>query len=168
MFLLPAESEEMHHALAMGDEPVGDEGAVAVGGIAFCAQDADAALDGRERARGGLELLGLHMIRVGRSQAAERLAFPAIGDARFAQRSGKGISGELRMAARSRIGTHVDERADAGRLQDCDELCGAARAVTDGVDQAAAALASFLSAFLEASGFLEAFLSAFLSSPASG
>jgi hypothetical protein len=65
------------------------------------------------------------------------------------------------MAARSRIGTHVDERADAGFLEDRYELRGAARAVSERVDQAAAALASFFSVFLVE----EAFLSAVLSSP---
>src|SRR5688572_18890276 len=63
--------------------------------------------------------------------------------------------GELRMAARSRIGAHVDERADSGFLEDGDELLGAAGAVTDGEDQAAAALGSFFSVF-----FLEGFSSA--------
>jgi hypothetical protein len=53
------------------------------------------------------------------------------------------------MAAGSRIGTHIDERADGGFLEDRDELGGAAGAVTEGEDQAACALASFFSAFFE-------------------
>src|SRR3954452_136491 len=69
------------------------------------------------------------------------------------------------MTARSRIGTHVDQRADAGFLEDCDEVFGASSAVADCEDQAAAAFASFFSAFSGLSDFLEAFLSPFLSSP---
>ena len=72
---------------------------------------------------------------------------------------------ELGMTARSRVSTHVDERADTDFLKDCDELLGAASAVTDCEDQAAAALASFFSAFAGVSDFLEAFLSPFFSSP---
>jgi hypothetical protein len=45
------------------------------------------------------------------------------------------------VAARTGIGAHVDERADAGFLEDRYELFGAARAVADRVDQAAALLA---------------------------
>ena len=165
MFLLLAEIQEVHHALAVGDEPVGDIGAVAVRRVAFGAHDAGAALDRRQGAGGGLELLGLHVVGVGGAHAAECLAFPAIGDPCFLEGSEESFFGELRVAARSRVSTHVDERADAGFLEDCYELLGAASAVTDCEDQAAAALASFFSAFAGVSDFLEAFLSPFFSSP---
>jgi hypothetical protein len=49
------------------------------------------------------------------------------------------------MASGSRIGTHVDERADAGFLEDCYEFFGAARAVADREDQATAVLEDFWS-----------------------
>src|SRR5215813_3415204 len=135
---------------------------MALGRIALRAQDAGAPLDRRQGAGGGLELLRLHVVGVRGAHAAERLAFPAISDPCFFEGSGKRLSRELRVTARSRIGAHVDQRADAGFLEDCDELLGAARAVADRVDQAAAALASFFSVFLEA------LLSPFFSSPAAG
>src|SRR4051794_7160202 len=69
------------------------------------------------------------------------------------------------MTARSRIGTHVDQRADAGFLEDCYELLGPASAVADREDQAAAVLVSFFSAFSGLWFFLESFLSPFFSSP---
>ena len=49
------------------------------------------------------------------------------------------------MAARSGIGTHIDERADSGFLEDCYELLGAASAVAEREDQAVAVLAGFWS-----------------------
>jgi len=64
MFLLPTEVQEVHHALAVGDEPVGDIGAVALQRVAFGAHDAGAALDAGQGAGGGLELLGLHVVGV--------------------------------------------------------------------------------------------------------
>jgi hypothetical protein len=47
----------------------------------------------------------------------------------------------MRMAAGSRASAHVDQRADAGFVEDRDELVGAARAVADREDQAAASTA---------------------------
>jgi len=169
MLLLAAGIQEMHHALAVCDKPVRYVGAVAGRRIAFSAHDADAAVDRGQGAGGGLELLRLHVVGVGGAHAAEGLAFPAIGDAGFHEGSREGVLGELRMAARSRIGAHVDERADAGFPEDCDELLGAAGAVADRENQAAWALASFFSLFAVCSGFLEAFLLPFFSSsPAAG
>jgi len=135
---------------------------VTLGGIALCAHDADVALDRGQNAGGGLELLGLHVVGVRGTHAAERLAFPEINNPGFLKGGRKSLFGKLRVAARSRIGAHVDQRADAGFLEDRDELLGAARAVADRVDQAAAALASFFSVFLEA------LASPFLSSAAAG
>ena len=64
MFLLPTEVQEVRHARAVGDEPVGDEGAVTLGRVALGAHDADAAVDRRQGAGGGLELPGLHVVGV--------------------------------------------------------------------------------------------------------
>ena len=84
MLFLAAEIQEVHHALAVGDEPVGDVGAVAVRRVALGAHDADAAaVDRGQGAGSGLELLGLHVVGVGGAHAAEGFAFPAIDDACF-------------------------------------------------------------------------------------
>ena len=82
MFLPLAEIQEMHHAHAVGDEPIGDQGAMAVRGVALGAHDADAAFDRGQRAGGASEFFGLHVIGVRGPYAAEGLAFPAVGDAR--------------------------------------------------------------------------------------
>jgi hypothetical protein len=131
---------------------------MAVGWVALGAHDAHTAFNLAERAGGGLELLGLHVVGIRGTHAAEGLAFPAVGDAGVFDRGLQILSVELRMPARAGMGTHVDQRADAGFLENCYELFGAASAVADRVDQAAA-LASFFS------GFLEAFLSPLASSP---
>jgi len=161
MLALPAQIEQVRHRVTMRDQPVGDERAVTFGRIALRAHDADAALDRGQGAGRRLKFIGLHVIGVGGPHAAEGLAFPAIGDAGFFHRSLQILSVELWMTARTGVGTHVDERADAGFLEDCYELPGAASAVADREDQAVAALASFFSVFLGA------FLSPFLSSPPS-
>ena len=164
MFLAPFYLEEVSDALAMRNEPVGDVGAVAIRGIGFGAHDAGTAFNLAERASGRLELLRLHVVGIGGAHASERLSFPAVGDAGFLEGSPQGFFVELRMTARGRICTHVDERADAGFLEDRYELFGAAGPMADRVDQAAA-LASFFSGFSALSVFLEAFLSPFCSSP---
>jgi hypothetical protein len=47
---------------------------------------------------------------------AEHLAFPYVADARFLDGFAQVAARELRMAPRSRIRAHVDQRADAGFL----------------------------------------------------
>lgn len=120
MCALLAKIQKVNDLLAVGDEPVGDEGSVAVGGIALGAHDADSAGDCGQGAGGELELLGQHVVCVGGSHAAERLALPAIGDTRLLERISKALLRELGMSARGRVGTHVYERADAGFPEDRD------------------------------------------------
>src|SRR5438552_17049151 len=54
-----------------------------------------------------------------------------------------------RVAAGGGIGAHVDQEIDLRLQQERDEGRGAARAVADGVDQAAAASAGFFDFFFE-------------------
>ena len=141
VLLLTAQIQEMRHALAVRDEPVGDIGAVTVRRVAFGAHDADGAVDRRQGAGGDLKLVGLHVVGVRGPHAAERPALPEIGDAGFFDRGREIRSVELGMATGSGIGTHVDERADAGFLKDRYEFAGAARAVAEREDQAATSTA---------------------------
>ena len=164
MLAVPPKAQQVHNAPAIRHEPIGDEGAMAALRIALRAHDAHAPWHRRQRGGAASELLGLHVFGVRGAHTAQGFAFPVIRDPGLPEGSRKRIFRELRVAARSRIGTHVDERADAGFLEDGYELLGAASAVADRVDQAVAVLdfwswASFFSVFFEA------FFSPFDSSP---
>ena len=89
----------MDHALAVGDEPVGDIGAVTVRRVGFGAHDAGAAFNRRQGAGGGLELLGLHVVDIRGAHAAEGLAFPAVSDARLPEGRREGVFGKVRVPA---------------------------------------------------------------------
>src|SRR5688572_11452178 len=108
----------MHDTSTVRDQPIGDEGTVAVSRVALRAHDAHALVLIDERTGGGLELLGFHVVGVRLSHAPERLAFPQVLNPGLPQGSGKRITGKLRMTARSRIGAHIDERAYPGCLED--------------------------------------------------
>ena len=163
--LLP-KVQQMQDAVAVRHQPVGNERAVAVGRVAFGAHDAHATLSPGERGSRTLEFLGLHVIGVRRPHAAQCFSFPDVRDARLFDRSSKVPFGELRMTARSRVGTHICQRANTGFLEDCDELLSAASAVTDGEDQAA--LAAFFSSVLASFFFLSLSSSAFAAGASSG
>jgi hypothetical protein len=85
MLTLPAYVEQVHHAVAVRHQPVGDKRAVAFRGIALRAHDADRYFSFGERGCRGLEWFRLHVVSVGPAHAAERLALPFIGDTRGLQ-----------------------------------------------------------------------------------
>jgi hypothetical protein len=96
--------------------------------------------------------------------ARDQSTLPFVLNAGVVQRAGKNVARELRVAPRPRKGAHVDERAHFRCLENRDEFGGAARAVTDGEDQAA--LAAFFSSVLASFFFLSS--SAFGAGASSG
>ena len=86
MLALPPKVQQVHNALAIRHEPIGDEGAMAVLRIALRAHDGHAPWHRRQPGGAALELLGLHVIGVGLAHASERLSFPHVRDAVWQQR----------------------------------------------------------------------------------
>ena len=75
----------------------------------------------------------MQILRAVCDQPVRNMRTMAVGGIAF----GAHDAGELRMAAGDRKSAHVHEGADVRFLENADQLGGAARAVTDGEDQAA-------------------------------
>ena len=138
MFARAARRKQVHDALAPRRQPVSDVAAVAVVGIAFGAHDADRFGARLERGRRRAEGRRLHVLLVRHvAIPAESLAVPFVPNTRLAQSSDERFARKLRVATRDGESAHVDQRAHFRLLKDDNELGRAARAVTDGEDQAA-------------------------------
>lgn len=81
MLALPPKVQQVHNALAIRHEPIGDEGAMAALRIALGAHDAHAPWHRRQRDGGALELPGLHVVGVGLAHASKRLSLPHVRNA---------------------------------------------------------------------------------------
>ena len=158
--------KQMHDLAAVRDQPVGDVRAVAIRRIALGTHQADPLRAIGKRSGRVAKQRGSHVFLVrALAVAAERLTLPFIGDAGLGKRGAEGLAGELRVASGNRKSAHVHDGADVRLLENRNQLGGAARAVTDGEDQAA--FAAFFSAVCSALAFFFLGSSALGSAPCS-
>src|SRR5688572_20061050 len=149
------------------DQPIRDVRAMAVVRIAFRAHNAHALAALGERGGGIAERGRLHVAAIRHlAIPAERPALPFVLNAGVLQRGGEDRAREMGVSPRHRKRAHIDERTHFRGLENRDEFGRAARAVTDGEDQAA--LAAFFSSVLASFFFLSLSSSAFAAGVSSG